>query len=385
MTAAEKTRQSYDRRPYPGEGLRTLIKRGGALPSFEWMLALGRTGQNKPGRVLVAGCGLGVEAFVLRKQLPEAEIVAVDFSARSIAEAKRIQRADGRAKPIRFLVADLTDPALAKKTGDDFDLITCHGVLSYIQDTAQALSNLAANLSPDGALYLGVNGEAHTSTRLRPWLASFGCDVTELSDERRLRELLKLWDSQQDAEARPLASMPTSYLAGDVCGPHFNNWSLAQWRSAANTRGLELAATWLLPIALRLALEDDRNRPLLPSAVGLLAERLDQARPAGFHKLLFRRAPGTAEDGGGLKWTGLYRVRVADGKSKGTRRVFLTSQILGLNAEFKLKATQIEPLRRLVGTQKGSAVSSDLSWQNDEARIVLSLWEGLGAVARSRS
>ena len=385
MTASEKTRQSYDRRPYPGEGLRALIKKGGALPPLEWMLALGRTGQSKPGRVLVAGCGLGVEAFVLRKHLPEAEIVAVDFSARSIAEAKRLQRADGRAKPIRFLVADLTDPALAEKTGDGFDLITCHGVLSYLQDTAQVLNNLATILASDGALYLGVNGEAHTSTRLRPWLASFGLDVTELSDEKRLRELLKLWDSQQDADARLLASMPISYLAGDVCGPHFNNWSLGQWRSAANKSGLELAATWLLPMALRLAIEDDRNTPLLPREVGSLAERLDQARPAGFHKLIFRKSPGTAEDGRGLKWTGLYRVRVANGESKGTKRVFLTSKTLGVNAEFKLKATQIEPLRRLVGTQKRSEVWSDQRWQNDQARRVLSLWEGLGAVARLRS
>lgn len=379
MTAAEKTRRSYDRRPYPGEGLRALIKKGGALPPLEWMLALGRPGQTRPRRVLVAGCGLGVEAFVLRKKLPEAEIVGVDFSARSIAEAKRLQRADGLAKPIEFRVADLTDPMLAEKTGDEFDLITCHGVLSYIQDTAQVLGNLASILAPDGALYLGVNGEAHTSTPLRPWLASFGLDVTELSDERRLRELLKLWDSQQDAEARSLATMPTSYLAGDVCGPHFNNWSLSQWRSAANKSGLELAATWLLPIALRLALEGDRHTPLFPSAGGPLAERLDQARPAGFHKLLLRKPRGGRDES--IVWTGLYEGRFR--KVAGGRRVSakLSSSVLGLDFDLMVSGKEAAELRSASRVENGSILRPLKLGIAEASRCNLSLLNAFGVLA----
>ena len=84
MTPAEQTRRSYDRRPYPGAEPGIVAGKGGSLPSLKWIQAIGRPGRPKPERVLVAGCGTGAEAFVLRRQLPKAEIVAVDFSPRSM-------------------------------------------------------------------------------------------------------------------------------------------------------------------------------------------------------------------------------------------------------------------------------------------------------------
>ena len=195
MTPAERIKQGYERRPYPATDLGRLIKKGGSLPSLKWMLGIGRPGQLMPARVLVAGCGTGVEAFIQRHRLPKAEIVAVDFSPRSIAVARKLQRTTGPGRPITFLAADLNDPDLAAQTGGNFDLITCHGVLSYIPNPGRALKNLTACLRPGGALYLGVNGGAHPATTLRPWLAGFGLAVDEMKDERRLRELLGLWDA----------------------------------------------------------------------------------------------------------------------------------------------------------------------------------------------
>ncbi len=380
----ERTRNSYDVRPYPQGDIKMLIKDGGSLPPLKWMQAIGRPGEKKPRRILVAGCGVGVEAFVQRGQHPEAEIEAVDFSRRSIAEAKRLQQSAGKARPIRFSVADLTDPELPKKTGGEFDFITCHGVLSYIPEPARVLRNLARSLRPDGVLYLGVNGAAHPSARLRPWLEGFGLDVNEMGNEPRLRDLLGLWDSLRTDETGPLAGKPASYLAGDICGPHFNNWPLSRWAREAASEGWEAVGTWLLPLALRLAMEGDHHHQLYPSGVSEVAVRIDEARPAGFHRILLRRSNGTEAGSGRFRWTGLYAVRVKSGESKSTKRVLLTSKTLGLSAEFRLKTTQIEPLRKLVGNQNVSEGWVQLFGRNDEARRLLWLWEGLGVVVSQR-
>ena len=384
MTPTERTRSSYDVRPYPQGDLKTLIKDGGSLPPLKWMQAIGRPGEMEPKRILVAGCGLGVEAFVLRRQLPEAEIVAVDFSPRSIEKANRLQQRAGKARPIRFSVADLTDPELPKMTGGEFDLITCHGVLSYIPEPERVLRNLARSLRSEGVLYLGVNGAAHPSARLRPWLEGFGLDVNEMRNEPRLRELLGLWDSLRTDGTGPLAGKSASYLAGDVCGPQFNNWPLSRWVREAASEGWETVGAWLLPLALRLTMEGDHQQQLYPSGVSEVAVRIDEARPAGFHRILLRRSSGKAAGSRRLRWTGLYAVRVKNGESKSTKRVFLTSKTLGLSAEFQLKTTQIEPLRRLVGTKNMSEGWIQLFGRNDEARRLLWLWEGLGVVVRER-
>jgi ubiquinone/menaquinone biosynthesis C-methylase UbiE len=55
---------------------------------------------------LIAGCGTGNEAFAFRDRFPESEIIAFDFSPRSIALARSSQRRLPRKRRIRFMVAD---------------------------------------------------------------------------------------------------------------------------------------------------------------------------------------------------------------------------------------------------------------------------------------
>lgn len=365
--------------------------KGGSLPPLRWMQSLGRPGQARPERVLVAGCGTGAEAFVVRRQLPRAEIVAVDFSPRSIAVARRLQRSAKWAQPIDFQVADLTSPGLAAQTGGNFDLITCHGVLSYIPEPAPVLQNFAASLRPGGALYLGVNGESHPATRLRPWLAGFGLDVEFMTDPRRLRELLGVWDTLHDDDLGGLAGMSASYLASDVCGSHFNNWPLARWRSAARLGRWELAGSWLLPLALRLMMEGEKHRQLFPTGLGELAERLDQARPAGFHKLILRRAETAArgsiaakERDEVLHWTGLYSVRFVKTPATGKVRVVLHAPVFNLSQDWLLAPGPAAALRRLVETGTTSAGWWRQWGRSEAARRILWLWTGFGAVAPAR-
>ena len=362
--------------------------KGGSLPSLRWMQGLGRPGQPKPERVLVAGCGTGAEAFVIRRHLPKAEIVAVDFSPRSIAVAQRLQRSAKLVRPIVFQVADLTDPELVTQTGGDFDLITCHGVLSYIPETAPVLKNFVTALRAGGALYLGVNGESHPATRLRPWLAGFGLDVDGMQEERRLREVLRIWDALHDDDLRGLADMSASYLASDVCGSHFNNWPLARWRSEANQNGWEIAGSWMLPLALRLTIDDETNRPLFPAGMGELAERLDQARPAGFHKLMLRRTETASRTGRSAnswedtpRWTGIYSPRFLKSTQAGKVRVVLNSAVFNMSQDWSLTLQQAEALRVLIATGVAPAGWLKQWGRSESARRTLWEWAGFGAVA----
>src|SRR3954451_767082 len=89
-SARRQVQQIYAERPYPGRSLRT----GWNLPPVAWMQALWRPDREgvRPTRILVAGCGTGDEAFSMRRRFPGAEIVAFDFSERSIAIAKQSER-----------------------------------------------------------------------------------------------------------------------------------------------------------------------------------------------------------------------------------------------------------------------------------------------------
>ncbi len=388
VTSAEQTKRNYERHPYPGTDPKKIVRERGTLPPLTWMQRIGRPGRPSPQRVLVAGCGTGTEAFAVRREWPDAEIVAVDFSPRTIAVARRVQRAERLVNPITFLAADLTDSALARVTGGEFDLITCHGVLSYIPQPDRVLRNLATCLRPDGALYLGVNGESHPATRLRPWLASFGLAVDELKDERRLRTLLGLWDSLHDDDLGELATMSTSYLGGDICGPHFNNWPLAQWRAEANRCGWEVAGTAILPMALRLAMERDHHRELFPAGCADLATTFDQARPAGFHRIILRRGsvgsldlPAAHSSASALCWTDFFSIRFSAPNPRRIIKATLRCPVFDLRLELALTSSHAAALRTLTATKVAPPGWTNLWQKNETSRRTLWLLAALGAVA----
>src|ERR1700746_947979 len=128
-------RRIYEARPYPSTDTRELDRRQDwALAPLPWINALSRPGREKLNyqKILIAGCGTGLEAFRMQRLQPGAKIVAVDFSPRSIAIARKFQRDITELQNIRFKVADLSDSGLSKRFGHDFDFVSCHGVLSYI-------------------------------------------------------------------------------------------------------------------------------------------------------------------------------------------------------------------------------------------------------------
>src|SRR5436309_15972302 len=127
---AGQIREVYQERPYPGS--QSSIRRTvGYLPPREWISAISAKHGRFPKRILVAGCGTGLEALALCKRSPEAEIVGIDFSPRSIREALELQKRLLRRQSIRFFVGDLTNRRFMNSLGSDFDFESVHGLIRY--------------------------------------------------------------------------------------------------------------------------------------------------------------------------------------------------------------------------------------------------------------
>src|SRR3954466_4007680 len=147
MQVGRLVQQSYDRLPYPAVKKAKRFRTIWRIAPMGWIEAMWRRPAGLPRRILVAGCGTGNEAFALHKSFPKASIVGIDFSARSIAIARDLQKRFFPKVDLRFFQADITNRNLDKTTGGKFDFISCHGVLSYLEQPERAIAAVAKCLS----------------------------------------------------------------------------------------------------------------------------------------------------------------------------------------------------------------------------------------------
>lgn len=319
----DRIRRIYEERPYPPtDGNRLERSEPWALAPMQWINALWKPGRENVAckKILIAGCGMGAEAFRMQRLQPSAEIVAVDFSRRSITIARRLQRRTPGKRTIRFQVADLARPGLSEKIVRNFDFVSCHGVLSYIPTPEAALRNLARCLKPDGGLYLGVNGSRHASVGLRQALPAFGFDVAVMKDDdRHLREVLSLCDAMLGRVGSDrVANFSAELLAGDVFGPLISNLSLARWVRTARRAGLHFRGSYYAWRATRPALAAYGGRLLIPRSREQICELADRLWPRTFHRTVFTREPAAnppwEKPKALLNWcpslTNLYRGRL---------------------------------------------------------------------------
>lgn len=360
MSIERRVRDIYERRPYPPPSSR--MKPTWRLPALEWINALRETPQPlDPNRILVAGCGVGTEAFTLARQFPRAQVVAVDFSERSINTAKKLRRKaklDGR---VRFEVADLSARNLIKTTGDDFDLITCHGVLSYIPDVAAVFRNFRRALSPSGTIVLGVNGASHPSVRFRRMLPVFGISPEKFEDGDRVRDVLRIFDCLIEYPILPMSPMAAGVLAGDIFGPLIQSLPLAEWSALLDRAHLHLLGGYHAFFTNRALFNYDLHLRLMPRSRREMTELTDALQPASFHSLIVsRRAPMSVpwlEPRKLSEWrparTRLYRFRWphSGGAPHNLRAVSLTSAATRTRVELRVPQWEIEILRRADGKQ----------------------------------
>lgn len=359
---AKQLRRLYEERPYPGADEGPLTHTAWTLAPMEWLTALWRPGREDSGptRILVAGCGTGREAFSLRRECPQAEIVAVDFSPRSISIARELQRRPPEMRSIRFLVANLMNRKLAGTIGRDFDFISCHGVLSYLPAADRVMKNLARCLTPDGAFYLGVNGAQHSSVGGRRFLSAFGFEMAEYRESSRARQLLKLIDAILGNRGfERLSNKKASYLASDLWCPLIRDLPLSDWVENARHAGLHFHGSYSCWLLLRRAMEKDYPQLLMPKSRPELCEIFDNLYPAGFHRLLFTPQrpcnPPWDDCGALLDWrpllTGLYTHRLPKRSRswRALRAISFKSAATNTRLDWQMPEWELEILRHSDG------------------------------------
>jgi len=299
---------------------------------------------------------------MLSRQFPRAEIVAVDFSPCSIAIAKKLQGGARRWQRIRFVTADLANPQLAASVGGQFDLVSCHGVLSYIPAHGVALQNFARCLKSDGILYLGVNGAPHVSERLRRALPAFGFDMTEMDDGPYSRKILMLCDAVLELDGAPrMAKRSTQYLASDVFGSLILNLPLAEWSRRCLEAGLHLRGARSSARAFRPVADKGLHPLLIPRSRAEVCEFLEALSPISFHGLLFSKRPEMnppwEQSEQLLEWkvarTRLYEMTFPQPTAVRDRlKAFkIKSSFLNARLDCRMPEWELEILRRGDGTQ----------------------------------
>ncbi len=260
---ARRVHLAYERTPYPP--LETLrLGAGSPTVPVNWVNAVVWPAEalHHRSRILVAGCGTGHEAARLAAENPAAEVVAVDFSAASIAIAEQM-KAEGFPDQIRFEVADLTSDSLERF--GSFDFVLCNAVADYVPDTAALLANLRSALGSTGVLYLGVNSPNHPARRVAGALQTLGFPADHFEEGHAQRTALRLAAAimGQDAKIPGFAQASESYLTVEMFPAFFHHRPLDAWLDDAQTAGLHFRGTLNAPFALSGI--SDADLPLLYS------------------------------------------------------------------------------------------------------------------------
>jgi SAM-dependent methyltransferase len=113
-----------------------------------------------PGsRVLEAGCGVGAQTVTLARNSPQANIVSVDISGESLAEARRRVLAAGQTN-VQFQQADILNLPFGRES---FDHIFVCFVLEHLPEPVRVLRMLQQYLRPGGTITVieGDHGSAY--------------------------------------------------------------------------------------------------------------------------------------------------------------------------------------------------------------------------------
>jgi SAM-dependent methyltransferase len=158
MDVSQAVQKLYDTYPFPPDPLLDEIP-----PGYNWRwqwqashsFCLGQMADRSDVRILDAGCGTGVSTEYLVHLNPQANVVAIDISAGTLAVAKERCRRSG-AERVEFHHLSLFD---VDQLPGQFDLINSVGVLHHTADPKGGIQALAKKLAPGGLLHIFVYGE----------------------------------------------------------------------------------------------------------------------------------------------------------------------------------------------------------------------------------
>jgi 2-polyprenyl-3-methyl-5-hydroxy-6-metoxy-1,4-benzoquinol methylase len=163
-----------------------------------------------PLRVLVAGCGTGLDAIDTALHTENAQVTAIDLSRASLAYAMR-KAAEYGLENIHFRQEDILS---FDRPGADYHFINCTGVLHHMQDPAAGLHRLVRMLMPDGLVRLALYSRLARAplAAAREAIRARGFGSVE-SDLRTFRQ--RVLDEGSDGEFAELLGSTDFFSASD--------------------------------------------------------------------------------------------------------------------------------------------------------------------------
>ena len=119
--------------------------------------------QSKKIKILIAGCGTGLQPISIANADKNVSIDAFDLSLASIAYGIRIAK-QLRIKNINWFQADILD---LNKINTKYDIIECSGVLHHMRDPKKGFKELEKKLKPNGLIKLGLYARHFRDNRLK--------------------------------------------------------------------------------------------------------------------------------------------------------------------------------------------------------------------------
>lgn len=251
-------RDQYERYPYPCWTSEPPLP--AAIPAAAQALRKSRWWRRE--KVLLAGCGTGLQCVSARATHDAASITAIDFSATSLSYAVRKCREAGM-KDIAFEAADLL--AYAKR-GARFDVVECLGVLHHLTDVDAGAQALRSLVRPGGLLRLAVYS---ASTRvpvmaLREMIAARGLDGSIQSLRKVRSELLA---GEHGAVSESILASPDFHSASGLHDLLFNacehSHGALAWTQLMERHGFRLVC--MDPPAATLALAGEGSQHWSPA------------------------------------------------------------------------------------------------------------------------
>ena len=148
----------------------------------------------EPVDLLLAGCGTGIEAINLYRQIKTRSFLAVDLSRASLAYALGMARKLGNGAGIEFCQADINRLDSLDRT---FDVIVSRGVLHHLENPMAGWRILVDRLRPGGvmciALYSALAGQ--TVMKARALIERNGWTATP---ERMRRFRMEILDGRHE-------------------------------------------------------------------------------------------------------------------------------------------------------------------------------------------